>query len=478
MQRFRSLLLPTIFCLTALAPTLPALAGGAAGAAAWLDPAWSSRVRILAKPELLPSAGLLNNFSLLVTLESDSLGAVFADAKIDGSDLLVTAADGITPLDFEVVSYDSLGQRAELWFRTPELGMTKNEFYLYYGNADTTITPLAGTAFGAENLAVYHFEDDPLGALVSDSGPGNNFGECGAGWTAQNRVAGQIGSAWSFDGVSNWIYSDQISSTDSTYTISAWAAHPNGPLSGRLAFQSLTGFWNLSFQRSGGDLDPDLETADGYLTWEGAVSDTLMHHFVWTMDGAADTARFFLDGVERPLKINWAPTTGHAYGGEAIGGRVGIAGPALFNSLDLMEGVVDEYRIAEGARSPDWIATEYQNQSQKAAFFTYEFESPPVVTGVDPILPRSAGTINVWPNPFSFAAQIDVQSDAEDLAVAVYDLAGRRVRTLRPRSSNPGSLQLSWDGRDQSGRDVSSGVYYVRALGRKVTLNAKVLLVR
>jgi FlgD Ig-like domain/Concanavalin A-like lectin/glucanases superfamily/Domain of unknown function (DUF2341) len=481
MLRFHRLLLPTLFCLTVLAPMLPAVAADAAGAAAWVDPGWAHRVRLTAKPALLPPSGALTDFSVLVTLDSDSLSALFPLAKSDGSDLLVTADDGLTVLEHEIVSYDSSAQRAELWFKAPQLSATQNEFYLYYGNADTTISSLPGGAWGPEHLAVYHFQDDPGLGILSDSGPGGNFGEseAGSGWTSSNRQAGQIGSGWNFDGISNWVYSDLVSSADSTYTISAWASRPNGPLSGRLAFQSLDGFWNLSFQRSGSDLHQDLETANGFITWEPVVVDSTMHHFVWTLDAAADTAFFYLDGVELNVEINWAPAAPyHAYIGENIGGRVGIAGPANFNSLDLMEGTVDEYRIVEGARSSDWIATEYDNQSQGPAFFGYVFENRPVVTGIDPVLPRSMGKISVWPNPFSFAAQIDVQSASDDLAVEVYDLAGRRVRVLRPRSTNPGTLQLSWDGRDQAGIDVSSGVYYVRALGRKVTLSAKVLLVR
>ncbi len=480
MLRPRYLTLLVLCVLSMASPTLPALAAGAAGAAPWIDPGWAHRIRFDAKPELLPASGTLNDFSLLISIDADSLNALFPFANKDGSDLLITASDGTTPLEHEIVSYDSLAHRAEIWFKAPVLSATQNEFYLYYGNPDTTVTPGLGSAFGPEHLAVYHFEDDPQSGILSDSGPGGNFAETGAGsnWTASSLQDGQIGSAWNFDGVSNWVYTDRVSSTDSTYTISAWASHPGGALSGRVAFQSLTGFWNLSFQRSGGDLNPDLETASGFMTWNSAVIDTSMHHFVWTLDSAADTARFFLDGVEQAVQIHYAPATNHAYTGEAIGGRVGIAGPALFNSLDLMEGRVDEYRIVAGSRSADWIATEYNNQSQRAAFFTYEFQNAPVVTGVDPVLPLAAGTIRIWPNPFQFAAQINVQAAGDDLSVGIYDLAGRRVRTLRPQVTNPGDLQLRWDGRDQSGIDVSSGVYYVRAIGRKVNLSAKVLLVR
>jgi hypothetical protein len=43
---------------------------------------------------------------------------------------------------------------------------------------------------------------------------------------------------------------------------------------------------------------------------------------------------------------------------------------------------------------------------------------------------------------------------------AVYDLAGRRVRTLPTSAAEPDVVR--WDGRDASGRVVASGTYFVR----------------
>jgi hypothetical protein len=47
--------------------------------------------------------------------------------------------------------------------------------------------------------------------------------------------------------------------------------------------------------------------------------------------------------------------------------------------------------------------------------------------------------------------------------VAVYDAAGRRVRTLLDGAMPAGATLLQWDGRDDQGRLVSSGVYFARA---------------
>lgn len=48
------------------------------------------------------------------------------------------------------------------------------------------------------------------------------------------------------------------------------------------------------------------------------------------------------------------------------------------------------------------------------------------------------------------------------VTVAIYDLAGRRVRTLADRAMAAGPARERWDGRDDRGRQVTAGVYLAR----------------
>ena len=259
--------------------------------APWLDSAWPKRVRITAKPQLLPTSGTLQDFDLVLTLDADSLSSVFDLAQNDGSDLRITASDGLTVLDHEIASYDSTNHRAQIWFRAPTLSDTERTFYLYYGNTDSMSGGPTVSPFGPENLLVYHLEDDPALGILHDSGPHGNSGVsgAGAGWSSDASQPGQIGSGWDFDGVQNWPYAENVDSPDSSFTVSAWASQPAGPGSGSMSMQSLAGYWNLSFRRRGGDPSPALETNDGFITWDSAVTDTLMHHFVWMVDGVGSS---------------------------------------------------------------------------------------------------------------------------------------------------------------------------------------------
>ena len=68
------------------------------------------------------------------------------------------------------------------------------------------------------------------------------------------------------------------------------------------------------------------------------------------------------------------------------------------------------------------------------------------------------------PNPFNPVTTIRFESPASgtEVRVAVYDAAGRFVRTLLDRPVSAGTQAVTWDARDEAGQRVASGVYYVR----------------
>ncbi|MGH2570624.1 MAG: FlgD immunoglobulin-like domain containing protein, partial [bacterium] len=60
-----------------------------------------------------------------------------------------------------------------------------------------------------------------------------------------------------------------------------------------------------------------------------------------------------------------------------------------------------------------------------------------------------------------------------DLAIGVYDLAGRLVRRLHDGPVGSGTTPFAWDGRDSEGRRVAAGMYFVRATGGRQVETAK-----
>jgi len=81
--------------------------------------------------------------------------------------------------------------------------------------------------------------------------------------------------------------------------------------------------------------------------------------------------------------------------------------------------------------------------------------------------------MNLRNNPL-VAGQATVElgvSKADRVEVKVFDVSGRLVRTLADRQFAPGKYTLTWDGVDNSGRQVARGVFFtqVRYVGRNIT---------
>lgn len=67
----------------------------------------------------------------------------------------------------------------------------------------------------------------------------------------------------------------------------------------------------------------------------------------------------------------------------------------------------------------------------------------------------------IYPNPFNPSTTIEFSVPKQGpTTVRVFDLRGRQVATLVDASMPAGTYRTRWDGRDTSGRDVSSGLYF------------------
>ena len=84
------------------------------------------------------------------------------------------------------------------------------------------------------------------------------------------------------------------------------------------------------------------------------------------------------------------------------------------------------------------------------------------------------------PNAFNPRTEIVFRLDREaEVALAVYDLAGRLVRTLVDgRAMEAGRHDETWDGRDESGRTVAAGVYVARVHVGEAQQSIKMSLVK
>ncbi|HXV13878.1 MAG TPA: choice-of-anchor B family protein, partial [Candidatus Krumholzibacteria bacterium] len=84
-----------------------------------------------------------------------------------------------------------------------------------------------------------------------------------------------------------------------------------------------------------------------------------------------------------------------------------------------------------------------------------------------------------FPNPFNPSTRIPFElTRGGRVALSIYDVAGRRVRAVLDRVMPAGLHETEWDGRDDGGRAVSSGVYFYRMQAGSRTETRRMVLLK
>jgi endonuclease I len=92
----------------------------------------------------------------------------------------------------------------------------------------------------------------------------------------------------------------------------------------------------------------------------------------------------------------------------------------------------------------------------------------------------AAGAIeSVYPNPFNPETTVSFSlAEAGLVRLEVYGVDGRLVRTLLSGPMDAGTFTTMWDGRDDAGRSVPSGAWFVRMSAGRTADTQKVMLLK
>jgi hypothetical protein len=84
-----------------------------------------------------------------------------------------------------------------------------------------------------------------------------------------------------------------------------------------------------------------------------------------------------------------------------------------------------------------------------------------------------------YPNPFNPSTTIKFSlSNDGPTQLTIIDLAGRKVRTLVNEVRSSGDYQVVWDGRDDSGLQAATGMYFVRLQNAETQLTHKITMIK
>ena len=101
------------------------------------------------------------------------------------------------------------------------------------------------------------------------------------------------------------------------------------------------------------------------------------------------------------------------------------------------------------------------------------------IVGADDIITAKTELLNNYPNPFNPETNIAFSlKEAGHVMIDVYNMKGQLVKTLINEHLDAAYHVVTWNGKDNSGKSVSSGVYFYKMKAEKYTATKKMILMK
>ncbi len=116
-------------------------------------------------------------------------------------------------------------------------------------------------------------------------------------------------------------------------------------------------------------------------------------------------------------------------------------------------------------------------QAQKVSLV--DLEAPPVSISENLSTPVQTTLNSIYPNPFNPETTISYSlNQSSKVRLEVYNVKGQLVKTLLDTQMPAGNHNLTWQGNDNRGNNVSSGIYYIRMSSDNFSTSRKVMLLK
>jgi immune inhibitor A len=94
-------------------------------------------------------------------------------------------------------------------------------------------------------------------------------------------------------------------------------------------------------------------------------------------------------------------------------------------------------------------------------------------------LPVTIALAQNYPNPFNPTTEISFDiSDNSDVKLSIYNILGEKVRAVLDERISAGAHSVEWNGTDDDGAEVASGIYFYRLEAGEVSRVKKMVLIR
>jgi hypothetical protein len=107
-----------------------------------------------------------------------------------------------------------------------------------------------------------------------------------------------------------------------------------------------------------------------------------------------------------------------------------------------------------------------------------------ISTGVEEIqgdatLPDKFTLLQNYPNPFNPFTKIEFLLEKPSwVTVDIYNILGKKVKRILEQRLKAGNYAIDWDGKDEKGNGVSTGIYFYRVQAGSIAQTKKMVLLR
>jgi hypothetical protein len=116
-----------------------------------------------------------------------------------------------------------------------------------------------------------------------------------------------------------------------------------------------------------------------------------------------------------------------------------------------------------------------------AAGKIWKFNKSPLAVGINEneTIPQDYKLIQNYPNPFNPSTVISYSiPQAGFVKLQIYDITGKQIRSLVNTNQQPGKYDISFNGKDDYGNSLPSGIYFYTLSSEKFSETRKMLMIK
>jgi hypothetical protein len=261
-----------------------------------------------------------------------------------------------------------------------------------------------------------------------------------------------------------------------------WAGDGFDFMSGLYDVKTLTSLWRGNDQQQGAVTDPN--TGGGFRVGSAVGASQGTHiqvngYMAWDPDGAQYAQDVFEGGYIVEMKIPFA-----SMNTRFNGAFTPAEGMLLCGKFDVND---NDTESTTGTRSLQmhWgdVPSNYQGWQRAECWAAPFILTSEHIVGVESrdnaSAPYAFNLSRNYPNPFNPSTTLSYQlPNTTNVSIAVYDLLGKEIQTLENGKKAAGSYKVTWDGTDNTGRQVSSGVYFCKMVTPEFSTIQKMMLLK